>query len=72
MCKLTIFDKVSFIICLIGGLNYGILALLNINLFYILSFSSSLLLRLMYFIIFLGSIDLITLLFRCKFIFYKK
>ena len=72
MCKLNIFDKISFLISLLGGLNYGILALININIFYILSFGSALILRLFYFLIFLSSIDLISLVFRCKYIFDNK
>ncbi|MBS6886316.1 DUF378 domain-containing protein [Clostridium paraputrificum] len=72
MCKLNIFDKISFLISLLGGLNYGILALININIFYILSFGSALILRLFYFLIFLSSIDLISLVFRCKYIFENK
>lgn len=72
MCKLNIFDKISFLISLLGGLNYGILALININIFYILSFGSALILRLFYFLIFLSSIDLISLVFKCKYIFENK
>ncbi|WP_431520927.1 DUF378 domain-containing protein [Clostridium paraputrificum] len=72
MCKLNIFDKVSFLISLLGGINYGILALININIFYILSFGSALILRIFYFLIFLSSIDLISLVFRCKYIFENK
>ena len=72
MCKLNIFDKISFLISLLGGLNYCILALININIFYILSFGSALILRLFYFLIFLSSIDLISLVFRCKYIFENK
>lgn len=72
MCKLNIFDKISFLISLLGGLNYGILALININIFYILSFGSALILRLFYFLIFLSSIDLISLVFRSKYIFENK
>ena len=72
MCKLNIFDKVSFLISLLGGINYGILALININIFYMLSFGSALILRLFYFLIFLSSIDLISLVFRCKYIFENK
>ena len=62
----------GFLISLLGGLNYGILALININIFYILSFGSALILRLFYFLIFLSSIDLISLVFRCKYIFENK
>ncbi|MBS5927162.1 MAG: DUF378 domain-containing protein [Clostridium sp.] len=72
MCKLNIFDKISFLISLLGGLNYGILALININIFYMLSFGSALILRIFYFLIFLSSIDLISLVFRCKYIFENK
>lgn len=72
MCKLNIFDKVSFLISLLGGINYGILALININIFYMLSFGSALILRIFYFLIFLSSIDLISLVFRCKYIFENK
>ena len=72
MCKLNIFDKISFLISLLGGLNYGILALININIFYILSFGSALILRIFYFLIFLSSIDLISLVFRCKYVFENK
>ena len=72
MCKLNIFDKISFLISLLGGLNYGILALININIFYILSFGSALILRIFYFLILLSSIDLISLVFRSKYIFENK
>ena len=67
MYKLNIFDKISFIICLLGGLNYGIVAITNLNLLYLLSFGSYLWLKVIYLIIFLCSINLILLLNKCNF-----
>ncbi|OOM74687.1 DUF378 domain-containing protein [Clostridium sp. BL-8] len=64
MCKLNIFDKISLILIFIGSINWGTIGLFKLNLLNIFLFNNSKLERIMYIIIFLGALDLISLLFR--------
>lgn len=64
MYKLNIVDKLSLILIFIGAINWGTIGLFKLNLLNILLFNNSKLERIMYIIIFLGALDLISLLFR--------
>ncbi|SFC74294.1 hypothetical protein SAMN05421842_108128 [Clostridium uliginosum] len=66
MCKLNIFDKTSFILVLIGAFNWGLIGLLNFNLVNIISLGYPLVQRIIYVVIFLASLNLISLMFRCN------
>ena len=68
MCKLTIFDKLSFLLVIIGSLNWGTIGLFDLNLVNIISLNSSLIERVIYIIIFFAALDLVILLFRCNLI----
>ncbi len=50
MYKLNIFDKISFILVILGAFNWGLIGLLNINLVTILSFGIPIIQRIMYII----------------------
>ena len=66
MCKLNIFDKLSFLLVFIGSLNWGTIGLFDLNLVNIISLNSSLIERVIYIIIFFAALDLVILLFRCN------
>ena len=65
MCKINLLDKISFILVLLGAINWGLIGLLNLNLVSIVVAGSVILQRLVYIIIFASAIDLILLVFRC-------
>ncbi len=66
MYKLNIVDKLSLMLIFIGAINWGTIGLFKLNLLNILLFNNSKLERIIYIIIFLGALDLISLLFRCN------
>ncbi|MCR1951567.1 MULTISPECIES: DUF378 domain-containing protein [unclassified Clostridium] len=66
MCKINLVDKISFILVLIGAINWGFIGLLSINLVTFLVGGSVLLQRIVYILVFAGAIDLIVLIFKCK------
>ena len=68
MYKLNIIDKISFILCIVGCFNWGLIGILNINLITLITFNSIILQRIIYTLVFLGSIDIITLIIKCKYI----
>ena len=72
MCKLNILDKLSFILVIIGAINWGLIGLLNFNLVTLFSFGTTIIPRLIYIIIAISGINLITLIFRCKIISFKE
>ncbi|NFL58790.1 DUF378 domain-containing protein [Clostridium botulinum] len=65
MYKLNIFDKISFILVILGAFNWGLIGLLNINLVTTLSFGIPIIQRIIYIIILLSSLNLLSLLFKC-------
>lgn len=71
MCKINILDKLSFLLVIIGALNWGLVGLLNFNLVTLLSFEVAMVSRIIYILIAISGINLITLLFRCKLISLK-
>ncbi|WP_294392140.1 DUF378 domain-containing protein [uncultured Clostridium sp.] len=68
MCKLNIFDKLSFLLVLIGSLNWGTIGLLDFNFINFLCMGIPTIERLIYIIVCVAAINLISLLFRCNII----
>ena len=68
MCKLSVFDKLSFLLIFIGSINWGTIGLFDLNVINVILLNNSLIERFFYIIIFLGALDLVTLLFRCNLI----
>ncbi|WP_024614744.1 DUF378 domain-containing protein [Clostridium sp. Ade.TY] len=66
MCKITWLDKLSFLLVLIGALNWGFVGLLNFNLVTFLTFGVPIAARIIYVLVAISGINLITLLFRCN------
>ncbi len=64
MYKINLFDKISFILVLVGAINWGLIGLLSINLVTILVGGSVILQRLVYILIFAAAIDIIVLVFK--------
>jgi uncharacterized membrane protein YuzA (DUF378 family) len=64
VCKLNIFDKISFLLVFIGSLNWGTIGLFNLNLANLISINSALIERFIYIMIFLSALDILSLLFR--------
>lgn len=64
MFKINLLDKLSFILVLLGSLNWGAIGLFNTNLLRTLSFNSSVAERIYYILILLSAINLISLVFR--------
>ncbi|MDO5038230.1 DUF378 domain-containing protein [Clostridium sp.] len=68
MCKITWLDKLSFLLVLIGALNWGLVGLLNFNLVTFLTLGVPIISRIIYVLVAISGINLISLLFRCNFV----
>ncbi|ABR33402.1 MULTISPECIES: DUF378 domain-containing protein [Clostridium] len=68
MCKIGILDKLSFLLVLIGSLNWGTIGLFNLNIAKLISMNIPIIERFIYIAVFLGALDLVSLLFRCNLI----
>ncbi|MCE5220494.1 MAG: DUF378 domain-containing protein [Clostridium sp.] len=68
MCKLNMFDKLSFLLVFIGSLNWGTIGLFDLNLVNVISLNSSLIERVIYIFVFFAALDLVILLLRCTLI----
>jgi len=68
MCKLNIFDKLSFLLVFIGSVNWGIIGLFDLNLITAISLNNSLVERIIYILILFAALDLVIVLFRCNLI----
>lgn len=66
MCKISILDKIAFLLVIIGAINWGLIGLFNINLVALLVAGSVLFQRIVYIAVFLSSLDLIYVLIKCK------
>jgi|GEM_PF-963587 len=64
MCKLNIFDKLSFLFVFIGSLTWGTIGLFDLNIINIFALNNPLVERAIYIIIFFSALDLVTLFFR--------
>ena len=67
MYKVNIVDKISFILVIVGALNWGLIGIFNLNLVKLISFSSGALERIIYILVFASSINLILMLVKSKF-----
>ena len=54
MFKLSIIDKISFVLVLIGALNWGLIGIFNLNIVYLLVAHSILLQKIIYISIFIS------------------
>ncbi|MDG5853681.1 DUF378 domain-containing protein [Clostridium beijerinckii] len=68
MCKISILDKLSFLLVLIGSLNWGTIGLFNLNIAKLISMNIPIIERFIYIAVFLGALDLVSLPFRCNLI----
>lgn len=66
MYKLTTIDKLSFILVLIGALNWGLLGLLNFNLVSFIFGSVPFLARAIYILVGLSAVNIIVFILRNK------
>ena len=65
MCKISLLDKISFLLVLIGALNWGFIGLFSVNIVSLIALGSVLLQRIIYTIICAAAINLIILIFKC-------
>ena len=68
MCKLNMFDKLSFLLVFIGSLNWGTIGLFDLNLVTVIFSNSLLIQKIIYILVFFSALDLFSLLFRCNLI----
>ncbi|MBU3182723.1 DUF378 domain-containing protein [Clostridium psychrophilum] len=66
MYKLNNIDKLSFILVLIGALNWGLLGLLNFNLVNVIFGGIPFLTRIIYILVGLSAVNIIVFIFRSK------
>ncbi|MBU3107080.1 DUF378 domain-containing protein [Clostridium gasigenes] len=66
MFKLSIIDKISFLLVIIGAINWGVIGLFNLNLISLLVAGSIILQKIIYIMVFVASLNLIYLVFKCK------
>ncbi len=67
MFKLSPLDKISFILVMIGALNWGLIGLTNIDLVEVIFGNIPLIQRIIYIIIGAAAIDIIVLLLKNRF-----
>ena len=68
MCKLNVFDKLSFLLVIIGSLNWGTIGLFDLNLVTVIFFNNLLIVKIIYILVFFSALDLFSLIFRCNLI----
>ncbi|MCB2292136.1 DUF378 domain-containing protein [Clostridium algoriphilum] len=66
MYKLNNIDKLSFVLVLIGALNWGLLGLLNFNLVNVIFGGIPFLARVIYILVGLSAVNIIVFIFRSK------
>lgn len=71
MFKLSILDKASFFLVILGALNWGSIGILNFNFIYFLVGRTPFILRIIYVLVFLAAIDLLYLLIKGNVIKFK-
>ena len=67
MYKVNIVDKITFILVIVGALNWGLIGIFNLNLVQVISFGSDAIERIIYILVFASSINLILMLLKSKF-----
>lgn len=63
MSKITLLDKISFILVIIGAINWGLVGLLNFNLIHFIFTFSDLIARTIYILVGLGGINVIRFMY---------
>ncbi len=63
MSKITLLDKISFILVIIGAINWGLVGLLNFNLIHFIFAFSDLIARTIYILVGLGGINVIRFMY---------
>lgn len=66
MYKINFLDKLSFILVIIGAVNWGLIGLFNLNLVKILAFNNFTIERIVYILVFAAALNLITVIIRSK------
>ncbi|QAA32912.1 DUF378 domain-containing protein [Clostridium manihotivorum] len=66
MYKLSIIDKLSFLLVIIGALNWGLIGLLNFNLVKFISFGNCIVERIIYILVFAAAINLVYVILKSK------
>lgn len=66
MYKINLLDKLSFLLVIIGSINWGLYGLFNFNLVHYLFGFFPLIERIIYIIVFVSGLNLIALVFRSK------
>ncbi|GIM27781.1 hypothetical protein CPJCM30710_04470 [Clostridium polyendosporum] len=66
MYKLNSIDKLSFLLVIIGAINWGLIGLFNLNVVRVISFNSYAFERIIYILVFASSINLIALIIKSK------
>lgn len=63
MCKISLLDKISFVLVIIGAINWGIFGLFNFDLVHFLFSFSDMLVRAIYIFVGLAGINMIRFLY---------
>ncbi|WP_029453064.1 DUF378 domain-containing protein [Clostridium algidicarnis] len=72
MYKLNVFDKISFILVIIGSINMGLIGVTNTNIFYLLFSSFDFIERFLYIIIGISGLNLLVFIFKTRLISFKE
>lgn len=62
MCKISLFDKISLVLVIIGALNWGLFGLLNVDVIHLIFSFSEMLVRAIYIFVGIAGINLIRFL----------
>lgn len=63
MCKINLLDKISFVLVIIGAINWGIFGLFNFDLVHFIFSFSEMLVRAIYILVGLAGINMIRFLY---------
>ncbi|WP_150845516.1 MULTISPECIES: DUF378 domain-containing protein [unclassified Clostridium] len=63
MCKISLLDKISFVLVIIGAINWGIFGLFNFDLVHFIFSFSDMLVRAIYILVGLAGINMIRFLY---------
>lgn len=63
MCKISLLDKISFVLVIIGAINWGIFGLFNFDLVHFIFSFSDMLVRAIYIFVGLAGINMIRFLY---------
>ncbi|MGL5087686.1 MAG: DUF378 domain-containing protein [Clostridium sp.] len=66
MFKLSMLDKISFLLVIIGAINWGLIGLFAINPVALIVMGSIILQKIIYISIFVSALNLIYLVIKCK------